>query len=213
MAKKSKSSTNQESTRHSVASNMGRQVTYSKRGPHRYTGKYLTLAIMGSAVFFVFKGCSDSSDADNDGDGTFYSTVQDCIGDGNDAGVCAEGWNNAKSEFYANLPKQMDQQNCQSQFGNCYFDKMEQSWIPVVSGFLLSRVIRKDRDEQYVYNSGGAPYASRPVWSTPSGDYAWRSGSGSNDSATSHNYTTKKATTISRGGYGRSSSARGHWGG
>ncbi|EPF5636510.1 DUF1190 domain-containing protein, partial [Shigella sonnei] len=25
--------------------------------------------------------------------------------------------------------------------------------------------------------------------------------------------TTKKASTVSRGGYGRSSSARGHWGG
>ncbi|EPJ3495091.1 DUF1190 domain-containing protein, partial [Escherichia coli] len=26
-------------------------------------------------------------------------------------------------------------------------------------------------------------------------------------------FTTKKASTVSRGGYGRSSRARGHWGG
>ncbi|MFH7093987.1 hypothetical protein ACHWI2_15520, partial [Klebsiella pneumoniae] len=31
--------------------------------------------------------------------------------------------------------------------------------------------------------------------------------------ATSHTLTAKKTATVSRGGYGRSSSARGHWGG
>ncbi len=102
------------------------------------------------------KGCSDSSDVDNDGDGTFYATVQDCIDDGNNADICARGWNNAKTAFYADVPKNMTQQNCQSKYENCYYDNVEQSWIPVVSGFLLSRVIRKDRDEPFVYNSGGS---------------------------------------------------------
>lgn len=102
------------------------------------------------------KGCSDSSDVDNDSDGTFYATVQDCIDDGNNADICARGWNNAKTAFYADVPKNMTQQNCQSKYENCYYDNVEQSWIPVVSGFLLSRVIRKDRDEPFVYNSGGS---------------------------------------------------------
>lgn len=124
------------------------------------------------------KGCSDSSDVDNDGDGTFYATVQDCIDDGNNADICARGWNNAKTAFYADVPKNMTQQNCQSKYENCYYDNVEQSWIPVVSGFLLSRVIRKDRDEPFVYNSGGSSFASRPVWRSTSGDYSWRSGSG-----------------------------------
>lgn len=213
MAKKTKSKKNQRNTPHAVVSNTSRQVSYRRHGPHRYTGKYLTLAIMGSAVFFMFKGCSDSSEADNDGDGTFYSTVQDCIDDGNDAGVCSDGWNNAKTEFYAALPKQMSQQSCQSQFGNCYLDNVDQSWIPVVSGFLLSRAIRKGSDDQYTYSSGGSSYVSRPVWRTTTGDFAWRSGSGNSDTAAHHGYSTRKASTISRGGYGHSSSARGHWGG
>ncbi len=102
------------------------------------------------------KGCGDSGDVDNDGDGTFYSTVQDCIDDGNNSDICAHGWNNAKAAFYADVPKNMTQQNCQSKYENCYYDNVEQSWIPVVSGFLLSRVIRKDRDEPFVYNSGGS---------------------------------------------------------
>ncbi|EKP4561417.1 TPA: DUF1190 domain-containing protein, partial [Escherichia coli] len=98
-------------------------------------------------------------------------------------------------------------------YENCYYDNVEQSWIPVVSGFLLSRVIRKDRDEPFVYNSGGSSFASRPVWRSTSGDYSWRSGSGKKESYSSGGFTTKKASTVSRGGYGRSSSARGHWGG
>ncbi len=133
---------------------------------------------MGGAVFLIVKGWSESSDVDNDGDGTFYSTVQDCIDDGNNADICARGWNNAKAAFYADVPKNMTQQNCQSKYENCYYDNVEQSWIPVISGFLLSRVIRKDCDEQFVYNSGGSSFASRPVWRNTSGDYSWRSGSG-----------------------------------
>lgn len=142
------------------------------------THKILNVGANGRCRFFVLKGCSDSSDVDNDGDGTFYATVQDCIDDGNNADICARGWNNAKAAFYADVPKNMTQQNCQSKYENCYYDNVEQSWIPVVSGFLLSRVIRKDRDEPFVYNSGGSSFASRPVWRNTSGDYSWRSGSG-----------------------------------
>lgn len=102
---------------------------------------------------------------------------------------------------------------CQSQFGDCYFDSTDRSWVPVLSGFLLSRAIRQNCDEQYIYSSGGSSYVSRPVWRTTSGDYAWRSGTGKSDTVTSPGYITRKASTVSRGGYGRSSSARGHWGG
>lgn len=145
------------------------------------------------------KGCGDSGDVDNDGDGTFYSTVQDCIDDGNNSDICAHGWNNAKAAFYADVPKNMTQQNCQSKYENCYYDNVEQSWIPVVSGFLLSRVIRKDRDEQFVYNSGGSSFASRPVWRNTSGDYSWRSGSGKKESYSSGRlYHQKSVNRFSR---------------
>jgi uncharacterized protein YgiB involved in biofilm formation len=83
--------------------------------------------------------------------------VSECIDDGNSAAVCADGWNNAKTEFYSNLPKQMNKQSCQTQFGDCYLDSTDQSWVPVFTGFLLSRVIRKDRDEQYVYTAAVLP--------------------------------------------------------
>ncbi len=71
----------------------------------------------------------------------------------------------------------MTQQNCQSKSENCYYDNVEQSWIPVMWIF-VSRVIRKDRDEQFVYNGGRSSFASRPSGTTLPGDYSWRSGSG-----------------------------------
>ncbi|HAW5909463.1 TPA: DUF1190 domain-containing protein [Escherichia coli] len=177
MARKRRSRNNSK-IGHGAISRIGRPNNPFEPRRNRYAQKYLTLALMGGAAFFVLKGCSDSSDVDNDGDGTFYATVQDCIDDGNNADICARGWNNAKTAFYADVPKNMTQQNCQSKYENCYYDNVEQSWIPVVSGFLLSRVIRKDRDEPFVYNSGGSSFASRPVWRSTSGDYSWRSGSG-----------------------------------
>ncbi|HHZ2121403.1 TPA: PTS transporter subunit IIC [Escherichia coli] len=177
MARKRKSRNNSK-IGHGAISRIGRPNNPFEPRRNRYAQKYLTLALMGGAAFFVLKGCGDSGDVDNDGDGTFYSTVQDCIDDGNNADICARGWNNAKAAFYADVPKNMTQQNCQSKYENCYYDNVEQSWIPVVSGFLLSRVIRKDRDEPFVYNSGGSSFASRPVWRNTSGDYSWRSGSG-----------------------------------
>ena len=212
MARKRKSRNNSK-IGHGAISRIGRPNNPFEPRRNRYAQKYLTLALMGGAAFFVLKGCGDSGDVDNDGDGTFYSTVQDCIDDGNTSDICAHGWNNAKAAFYADVPKNMTQQNCQSKYENCYYDNVEQSWIPVVSGFLLSRVIRKDRDEPFVYNSGGSSFASRPVWRNTFGDYSWRSGSGKKESYSSGGFTTKKASTVSRGGYGRSSSARGHWGG
>ena len=143
MARKRKSRNNSK-IGHGAISRIGRPNNPFEPRRNRYAQKYLTLALMGGAAFFVLKGCSDSSDVDNDGDGTFYATVQDCIDDGNNADICARGWNNAKTAFYADVPKNMTQQNCQSKYENCYYDNVEQSWIPVVSGFLLSRVIRKD---------------------------------------------------------------------
>lgn len=177
MARKRKSRNN-KNIGHGAISRIGRPHNPFEPRRNRYAQKYLTLALMGGAAFFVLKGCGDSGDVDNDGDGTFYATAQDCIDDGNNSDICAHGWNNAKAAFYADVPKNMTQHNCQSKYENCYYDNVEQSWIPVVSGFLLSRVIRKDRDEPFVYNSGGSSFASRPVWRNTSGDYSWRSGSG-----------------------------------
>ena len=138
--------------------------------------------------------------------------MQDCIDDGNNADICARGWNNAKAAFYADVPKNMTQQNCQSKYENCYYDNVETELDPGRFWILLSRVIRKDRDEPFVYNSGGSSFASRPVWRNTSGDYSGAPVLAKRVLLFRRLYH-QKASTVSRGGYGRSSSARGHWGG
>ena len=135
MARKRKSGNKNRTSGHSAITRIDRPVNPFVRKRSRYSGKYLTLAIMGGAAFFILKGCSDDAGADNDGDGTFYSAVSECIDDVNSATVCADGWNNAKTEFYSNLPKQMNKQSCQTQFGDCYLDSTDQSWVPVFTGF------------------------------------------------------------------------------
>lgn len=118
----------------------------------------------GRSGLFLLKGCGDGGNTDNDGDGTFYSTVNDCIDDGNSASVCTDGWNNAKTEFYANVPKQLTQERCQSQFGDCYFDSTDRSWVPVLSGFCsAARFVRT------VTNNTSIAAAVHPTPPVPSG--------------------------------------------
>lgn len=175
----------------------------------RKSGQYLTLAIMGGAAFFGLKSCHDQRD-DNDGDGVYYTSQQDCVDDGNSAQVCSDAWNNARMSFEQEIPRNMTQPWCVQQYDNCYYDNIGQRWMPVLSGFLLSKTLRKDKDEQYSYSSGGSYYASRPVWRNHDGDYSWRSGFNVNNH---YGYVTKKSSTAFRGGFGRSSSSRGSWGG
>lgn len=75
MARKRKSRNNSK-IGHGAISRIGRPNNPFEPRRNRYAQKYLTLALMGGAAFFVLKGCGDSGDVDNDGDGTFYSTVQ-----------------------------------------------------------------------------------------------------------------------------------------
>ncbi len=125
MARKRKSRNN-KNIGHGAISRIGRPHNPLSRAAIA-THKILNVGTNERCRFFVLKGCGDSGDVDNDGDGTFYATVQDCIDDGNNSDICAHGWNNAKAAFYADVPKNMTQQNCQSKYENCYYDNVEQS--------------------------------------------------------------------------------------
>lgn len=98
MARKRKSRNN-KNIGHGAISRIGRPHNPFEPRRNRYAQKYLTLALMGGAAFFVLKGCGDSGDVDNDGDGTFYATVQDCIDDGNNSDICAQAGTTPKRHF------------------------------------------------------------------------------------------------------------------
>lgn len=84
MAKKRKSRSrntaqNKAQATHASLARVNRPASAVQAKRNRYSGKYLTLAIMGGAAFFALKACSDDTNADNGGDGVFYSSVNDCI--------------------------------------------------------------------------------------------------------------------------------------
>lgn len=65
MARKRKSRNNSK-IGHGAISRIGRPNNPFEPRRNRYAQKYLTLALMGGAAFFVLKGCGDSGDVDND---------------------------------------------------------------------------------------------------------------------------------------------------
>jgi uncharacterized protein YgiB involved in biofilm formation len=168
----------------------------------------LTLVIMGGAAIVALNSCDDKNQTDND---VFYSTVQDCVEAGHSSQVCADAWNNAKADFENTIPKSMTQPACVQQFSRCYFDDAEHSWVPFFGGFLLNQSLRNDRDYSYVAGRNRGYSASETMRRRSSGDNFW--GTGAESAKSRSRYTTHTATTVSRGGYGHSSSARGSWGG
>ncbi|ROW62504.1 hypothetical protein C3E80_08245 [Cronobacter malonaticus] len=189
--------------------------------PERKGPKILTLAIMGGAAFFGLKACQDPGDNDNDGDGVYYSTPDECREDGNPADLCTNAWNTAKAEFEKDIPPKLTWDACSTAYGNnCYYDGVTKTWVPMMAGFLLASNRDKKREQEesssssyYTSGSGYHYYYTRPVWQNASGDYVWRGGNRSGASASSRSLVTRSATTISRGGFGRSSSSRSSWGG
>ena len=61
MARKRKSRNN-KNIGHGAISRIGRPHNPFEPRRNRYAQKYLTLALMGGAAFFVLKGCGDSGD-------------------------------------------------------------------------------------------------------------------------------------------------------
>ncbi|MFT0929891.1 DUF1190 domain-containing protein [Enterobacter cloacae] len=142
MAKKKKTRKSNPIQSSLRSQNMRLNAAFRSSPSGRKSGRYLTLAIMGGAAFIALKGC-DSSANDNDGDGVFYASPQACVDDGNSAQVCSDAWNNAKARFEADMPKNMSRESCIRQFDNCYYDNIDNSWIPVIAGFLLKEGANK----------------------------------------------------------------------
>ncbi|WP_312983863.1 DUF1190 domain-containing protein [Atlantibacter sp.] len=168
--------------------------------PRRKSSAVLTLAIMSGVALIALNGCDEDEKSD---DGVFYASPLECINAGNSAQVCNDAWNNAKANFAKEVPTNLTRDECEKSYHNCYLDNVSGNCSPIMMGFLLANAVHQNRDNYYVSSGGG--YVSRPVWSNNHGEYTWRTGSGK--------AASKSTTTVSRGGFGHSSSARGSWGG
>ncbi|NDJ59170.1 DUF1190 domain-containing protein [Enterobacteriaceae bacterium 4M9] len=212
MARKAKNA-NKKNTRASAQNSTPRKSRRTRApaplGQTRKSSHFLTLAIMGGAVFFALRGCSDS-------DERFYTSVQECTDDGNASQVCHDGWDTAKRELTAGVTNNLSDVECQLRYGSnaCYYNPDISGYVPAMAGFTLAKAKEKTCDPQYencgthtsssyIYRSSGHSWSSRPVWRDRNGDYVYRSGETADRTVSSQPlYKTK---TVSRGGWGSSS--------
>ncbi|WP_072011127.1 DUF1190 domain-containing protein [Buttiauxella agrestis] len=180
--------------------------TAKRKGP-----RFLTLAIMGGAALLILKGCDDDEVGDK-----VYSTPYECLNDGHSSEVCNAAYDDAKIEFHNQSPKNLAQSDCEQQYGSgsCHFESSANGFIPAFAGFMLGQALASNSRQDCRYVSEYCNnYTSRPVWGGSSGYYSYSSSSGKGYSDDGHSTRPTKITTVSRGGYGKSSSARGSWGG
>lgn len=184
-------------------------LTYTQ--PRRKGPLFLTLAVMGGAALLILKGCDDDEAAE-----TVYGTPYECSNDGHTFDVCNSAFEEAKTEFYSKSSKNLGQADCEQQYGagSCHYETSSNGFVPAFAGFVLGQVLANNQRRDCRYgNEYCNNYISRPVWSGSSGTYSYSSSTGKTYSNDGHTTRTAKVTTVSRGGYGKSSSARGSWGG
>lgn len=182
--------------------------------PKRMSGRYLTLALMGGAAVFIIRACNDTQDTDDDD--VYYASVQECIADGNASQICNDAWNNAIIAMAAEIPSDLTQTQCLTRYEECDYIATTQRWMPKLKGFMLNKQAYKEKDDHATSHSSHVYVYSSPVRRSRSAEYNWHSSTKSHSSNTMSSrssYSSKKSPTVSRGGFGHSSSSRGHWGG
>ncbi|WP_435951873.1 DUF1190 domain-containing protein [Dryocola sp. BD626] len=191
---------------------------FLSKTPHERKGpRVLTLMIMGGAALFILKGCDD--DEASETSETIYSTPYECSADSHLFETCNAAFEEAKKDFYSKAPKNLNRTDCELQFGDgsCHYETDYNGYIPAFAGFILGQALANSQRSDCRHNSDYCSnYTSRPVWAGSSGHYSYSSStasSGQSYSSNRHSTRVTKATTVSRGGYGKSSSARGSWGG
>lgn len=152
-----------------------------------------------------------------------YQNLQQCISEGKvSADVCEKAYAAAVDAQYRDGPKFNSLNECQAQYGwgQCHFvQNPSGSWfMPALAGFMIGRALTPHGNNYYYpgyspgygYGGGfGAPlYRSR-------GDRAeWRTASGERFGVGARGPSAPSVgQTLSRGGFGSSSAARGSWGG
>lgn len=176
--------------------------------------KFLSVSVLAGLV---------SACGGNQGDpdtGIIYQGVDDCVADGQEEAQCEAAYQTALAEAEELAPKFGTLEECQFEFGPemCQESRSGNWFTPFMAGYLLSNAL--DRSGNYY---------SRPMYSRRYGqsDNYWISGSGKVYKSQGKTYQTRtpgtvqksstaqskpKVSTISRGGFGSSVSAKSSWG-
>lgn len=181
----------------------------------------IELALMGG-VPLLLAGCGSPHHEQT----LLYDDVQQCIADGQVPAVnCEEGYERSLAA-QENAPHFDTMAQCEAEYGEQQCRPVQASpeeqarqgtwFVPLASGFLIARAI----DHPGYYDGydgswwGAGSWYVQPVYRVRGGGNAWQTASGQRFNAANRGpgaYSVSE--TISRGGFGRSGTARFGWGG
>jgi uncharacterized protein YgiB involved in biofilm formation len=176
--------------------------------------KSIQLVLMGT-VPLLLSAC-DEPHARNT---LAYQDLQQCISDGKvSADVCEKAYADAVEAQYRDGPRYGTLAQCQAEYGwdQCHpVQTSSGSWfVPALAGFMIGRAMGGSYQYHEHYWPGyGAGYG-QPLYHARGDRGEWRTATGERFGVGARGPSAPSVgETLSRGGFGRSSVARGSWGG
>lgn len=183
------------------------------RGTVKKSPGCLTLLIMGGVTLAVMHGC-DSDTGNTETTETIYKDIAECTADGVPAADCQKAYDNAQHKLATTMIPYSSVEACQTAYGlgNCRYDLDTHLFMPALAGFMIAKAM--NNRSEFTSSYGGGGYYSRPYYRSYGGDSFRTPGSIDNYYQSSgRHYSSTRASTVSRGGFGHSSTGRGSWGG
>jgi len=139
----------------------------------------------------------------------FYTSVEACKSDGNSDEVCDKAMKAAAEAHAKESPRFGSRAECIRNYGDSCAENPQQHgvWMPLLTGFMLSQLLHGGRAPMYM--------GANPVYRTPDGRYnEWYRNPGTSPGASGFRQARtvegvpNRAVTVSRSGFGSSSSER-----
>jgi uncharacterized protein YgiB involved in biofilm formation len=181
----------------------------------------IELVLMGT-VPLLLSACDDGSYPPPQST-LAYRDLQQCVSEGKvSADICEKAYSDAVEAQYRNGPHYGTLAECQAQYGwdQCHsVHTSSGSWfMPALAGFMIGRAL-SGPSYQYHYHdhywSGYGGGYGEPLYRARGDRGGWQTASGEHFGvgARGPSAAPTVAETLSRGGFGRSSVARGSWSG
>jgi uncharacterized protein YgiB involved in biofilm formation len=146
-----------------------------------------------------------------------YQDLKQCISDGKvSTDICEKAYADAVQAQYRDGPRYSTMSECQAQYGwdQCHpVQTSSGSWfMPALAGFMIGRSFGSNH---YYYDRGYGGGYGAPLYRMRGDRAEWRTADGERFGAGARGPSRGPTVgeTLSRGGFGRSSAARGSWGG
>jgi uncharacterized protein YgiB involved in biofilm formation len=177
----------------------------------------IQLVLMGT-VPLLLSACDDSPSQQAQGT-LAYQNLQQCVSEGKvSAAICEKAYAEAVDAQYRYGPRYGTLAECQAQFGwdQCHpVQTSSGSWFaPALAGFMIGRALGGSYHYHDHYYSGYGGGFGQPLYRSRGDRAEWQTASGERFGQGARGPSGPNvAETLSRGGFGRSSVARGSWGG